>query len=157
VVTNPHRVEVHIEGKWPVDAETLRLAALAVLVEQRAEAAEVAVVVSDDSTLRELNQRYRRIDASTDVLAFANDTRGPFASVGAEPSYLGDVIISYPRAVEQAAAAGHAVMAEVQLLVVHGMLHLLGHDDQAQPDRARMWAAQEAILGALGVEVNLPD
>ena len=48
-------------------------------------------------------------------------------------------------------------MAEMQLLIVHGMLHLLGYDDQAQADRARMWAAQEAILGALGVDVNLPD
>ena len=64
--------------------------------------------------------------------------------------------MSYPRAADQALEAGHAVEAELQLLVVHGVLHLLDYDDEAAPERARMWAAQAAILGALGVEVNLP-
>jgi probable rRNA maturation factor len=67
------------------------------------------------------------------------------------------VIISYPRAAGQAAEAGHSTQAELMLLVVHGVLHLLGYDDQEEPERVRMWEVQEAILNALGVDVHLPD
>jgi probable rRNA maturation factor len=70
---------------------------------------------------------------------------------------LGDVIISFPRAKAQAAEAGNELSAELQLLVVHGVLHLLGYDDQAPPERARMWRAQQIVLDDLGVEVHLPD
>jgi len=152
-----HRVEVQVEGEWPTDAEALRRTALAVLIHEDAPPAEVAVVVSDDETLSELNRRYRGVDAPTDVLAFPNETRGPFVGAGGQPRYLGDVILSYPRAEEQAGQAGHPVQAELQLLVVHGMLHLLGYDDQTEPERARMWAAQKTILKVLGVRLNLPD
>jgi len=62
---------------------------------------------------------------------------------------LGDVILSYPRAEEQAAEAGHSALDELQLLTVHGVLHLLGYDDQEETARAEMWAAQEAILDLL--------
>jgi probable rRNA maturation factor len=65
-------------------------------------------------------------------------------------SYLGDIILSFPRARAQAAAAGHAVEAELNLLVVHGVLHLLGHDHAGRADKARMWEAQEDVL--LGLE-----
>lgn len=152
-----HWIEVHVEGEWPVDPEVLRRAALATLLHQRSPVVEVAVVVSDDASLRELNRRFRGIDEATDVLAFPNETRGPFVGAPGLPRYLGDVVISYPRAEAQAAEAGHAVEAELQLLVVHGVLHLLGHDDQSAQERAEMWAAQKAILEALGVEVNLPE
>ncbi len=156
-LTDSYQIEVYVEENWPADEATLRRAALAALLYHGALPVEVAIVVSDDASLRELNQRYRDIDAPTDVLAFANETRGPFISMPGQLHYLGDVVISFPRAQEQAAAAGHGTMAELQLLVVHGILHLLGHDDQAEPQRTAMWAAQEAILRALDVEVNLPE
>ncbi len=150
-------IDVQVESEWPADAESLHRAALATLIHQDAPPVEVAVVISGDETLRELNRRYRDVDAPTDVLAFPNEARGPFVGVGGQPRYLGDVIISYPRAEEQAAQAGHSVLAELQLLVVHGVLHLLGYDHQTEPERVQMWATQEAILTALGVQVNLPD
>ncbi len=149
-------VDVHVEGEWPVDADLLRRTALATLLHQSSPPVEVAVVVTDDDSLRELNRRFRGTDAPTDVLAFPDETRGPFVGAPGLPRYLGDVVISYPRAEAQAAEAGHAVEAELQLLVVHGVLHLLGHDDQSEPERSQMWAAQEAVLQALGVQVNLP-
>jgi probable rRNA maturation factor len=72
--------------------------------------------------------------------------------------YLGDVIISYPRALEQSAAAGHTVQDELQLLVVHGVLHLLGHDHATEEEKARMWADQQEILAGLGVRLSrLPE
>lgn len=150
-------VDVQSEGEWPLDLELLRHTAVATLVHQNAPAVEIAIVITDDESMRELNRRFRGIDAPTDVLAFPNETRGPFVSAPGFPRYLGDIAISYPRAVEQAAEAGHSVQAELQLLVVHGVLHLLGHDDQDEPARSRMWAAQEAILKALGVTINLPE
>jgi probable rRNA maturation factor len=156
-VTQQHWVDVQVEGEWSVDVDVLQRAALATLIHQGASLVEVAIVISDDESLHELNRRYRGIDAPTDVLAFANESRGPFVGAGGYPRYLGDVVISFPRAQEQAVAAGHEVQAELQLLIVHGMLHLLGYDDQEELSRAEMWAAQESILQALGVEINLPD
>ena len=150
-------VDVQTEGEWSLDLEVLRQTALATLTHEGAPDVEVAIVITDDESLQELNRRFRGIDAPTDVLAFPDDTRGPFVSAPGLPRYLGDIAISYPRAAEQAAEAGHPVQAELQLLVVHGVLHLLGYDNQEESERARMWAAQEAILRALGVSVHLPE
>jgi probable rRNA maturation factor len=65
--------------------------------------------------------------------------------------YLGDILISLPRAQTQADAAGHSLEAEVQLLVVHGVLHLIGHDHAETEEKARMWKAQAEILENLGL------
>jgi probable rRNA maturation factor len=134
----------------------LREAAEATLEQQRVEnACDVTVVITEDKVLRELNRRYRGLDATTDVLAFPNETKGPFVAVSGFPRYLGDVIVSFPQAKTQALEAGNDLSAELQLLVVHGVLHLLGYDDQAEPERARMWQVQQAVLDELGVEVHL--
>ena len=113
--------------------------------------------MAGDETLRELNRHHRGVDTSTDVLAFPNEAKGPFVDVPGLPRYLGDVIISLPRAKAQAAEVGSTLSAELQLLVVHGVLHLLGYDDQTAQERARMWRAQQAVLDDLGVEAYLPD
>jgi len=118
---------------------------------------ELAVVVTDDGTLHELNLRHRGVDGPTDVLAFPDDTRGPFVDAPDMPRYLGDVIISFPRAQAQADDVGHTVEAELQLLVVHGVLHLLGYDDAEKEARVRMWAAQADVLRLLEVDVRLPE
>jgi len=154
-----HTIEVQIDEQFraQVQSEPLHRAALATLIHQRVEElCEVAVVVTDDEALRELNRRYRGVDAPTDVLAFPDEMQGPFVGAPGFPRYLGDVIISFPRAEAQAAEAGHDVRAELQLLVVHGVLHLLGYDDVTDEQRARMWAAQADILQTLGVEAHLP-
>jgi len=152
-------IKVQIDARFRalVQSETLHRAACETLLhEQVEEPCELAVVVTDDRALHELNRRHRGVDAPTDVLAFADETRGPFIGAPGLPRYLGDVIVSFQRAQAQAAEAGHDVQAELQLLVVHGVLHLLGYDDLAQEERAEMWAAQARVLQALGVEVHLP-
>jgi len=156
-----HTIELQIDEQFQtqVQPEPLRLAALETLktVHERVEEpCELAVVVTDDETLYELNLRHRGVDAPTDVLAFHDETCGPFVSAPGLPRYLGDVIISFPRAEAQADDAGHDVEAELQLLVVHGVLHLLGYDDSTEEQRAQMWAVQAGILQALGVKVHLP-
>ena len=154
-----HTIDVQIDEQFQsqVQPDLLHQVVLATLIHQRVEEpCELAVVVTDDGALRELNFRHRGVDASTDVLAFPDETCGPFVGVPDLPRYLGDVVISFPRAEAQAAEAGHDVQVELQLLVVHGVLHLLGYDDVVEERRVRMWAAQAEILQALEVEAHLP-
>jgi len=94
-----------------------------------------------------LNREYLGIDAPTDVLSFPASETDP--ETGAR--YIGDILISIPRARGQATAAGHPLESEVQLLVVHGVLHLLGHDHAQAEEKARMWKAQAEILESLGL------
>lgn len=109
---------------------------------------ELAIVVGGDAQVQELNRQYRGIDAPTDVLSFAmlDGTPNPVSSPEA-PFYLGDVIISYPRVLAQAAEAGHSAQEELSLLTVHGVLHLLGYDHDSVEHKVTMWARQDAILG----------
>jgi len=154
-----HTIAVHVDESLEsqVDSELLCRAALQTLHSQHMETGcELAVVVTDDDTLHELNRRHRGVDAPTDVLAFADEAQGPFVDAPSDLRYLGDVVVSFHRALAQAAEAGHNTQAELQLLVVHGILHLLGYDDQADEPRAKMWRAQSQILQTLGIDVNPP-
>ena len=65
--------------------------------------------------------------------------------------YWGDIVISYPRAAEQAARYGHSVEEELLTLVVHGTLHLLNYDHECIEDRERMWRLQDDVLERLGI------
>lgn len=116
--------------------------------------ATLTLVITDDEEVRRLNRQFRHVDAPTDVLAFPAAAAAPFVEAPGQPFYLGDVIISHPRAVAQAAEAGHSVQNELALLAVHGVLHLLGHDHATPQEKATMWAAQEAILGQLGFQIE---
>jgi probable rRNA maturation factor len=106
---------------------------------------DLTIVLTNDEDIQNLNRQYLDIDAPTDVLSFPLDEVDPDSG----NLYIGDVIISYPRAQAQAQAAGHSVEAELRLLTVHGVLHLLGHDHADEAEKASMWAAQEQILAQL--------
>ena len=114
--------------------------------------ADAALVLTDDEQMHTLNRTYLGIDAPTDVLAFPSGEVDP--ETGAY--YLGDVLVSYPRAAAQAAAAGHLVEAELQLLVVHGMLHLCGYDHTDANSKAAMWERQAEILRLVGSPISGP-
>jgi len=155
-----HLIEIHVEEQvGAVDTKPLRKAAVETLTQAAVEEpCEVVIVVSDDVALRDLNRRFRGIDRPTDVLSFADDTRGPYTGGGGRfPQYLGDVVISIDRARVQAEAAGGTLEQELQLLVVHGVLHLLGLDHADDTEKATMWAAQAHILDVLGVDIPLPE
>jgi probable rRNA maturation factor len=124
----------------------------AVAVAGRACSGELTIVITDEQQVRALNRDYREVDAPTDVLAFGGaDDRGAFVMAPEAAAYLGDVVISYPRAVEQAAEYAHAVGDELSLLVVHGVLHLLGYDHEIAEDKKEMWNLQERALDGLGI------
>ncbi|HUT74234.1 MAG TPA: rRNA maturation RNase YbeY [Armatimonadota bacterium] len=118
-----------------VNRDLLRRAARAALVaEGLPSAVEVSVLVTDDQEMRQLNRDYRRLDATTDVLAFPQqqcpDEPGPHL--------LGDIVISAPAAQRQARARHITCDREMALLAIHGVLHLAGWRDDTDDERRRM-------------------
>ena len=113
----------------------------------------LTIAITDDQQVQELNRKFRGVDNPTDVLSF------PAGHVDPEngTTYLGDVIISYPQAVIQAERRGHTTECELQLLVVHGTLHLLGHDHAEPAEKASMWAVQGEVLIQLGIRITVMD
>lgn len=105
----------------------------------------LTVVVAGDAALRRLNRDFAGVDAATDVLAFTADET---------PDYLGEVVISLPRARAQARRGGHRLIDELRLLTIHGVLHLLGHDHQTPGQKRRMWAAQARALRQVGASID---
>jgi probable rRNA maturation factor len=139
---------IHIESEFSFPEDLLERAAQAALVhEAQSLDSELSIVLTNETRLHELNLNYLGIDAPTDVLSFPASETDP--ETGAH--YIGDILISIPRAQVQANAAGHPLESEVQLLVVHGVLHLLGHDHADPDEKARMWKAQSEILANLGL------
>ena len=109
---------------------------------------QLAITVVSDARIRELNRAHRGVDQVTDVLSFPlqDGEAGAFVLPGGAPTHLGDVVIAFGRAAEQAEAYGHALEREIAYLAVHGVLHLLGFDDETDQERAAMRAREEEIL-----------
>ena len=139
---------INIESEFSIPGDLLEHAAQAVLEhESESMDSDLSIVLTDNARLHELNLNYLGVDAPTDVLSFPASETDP--ETGAR--YLGDILISIPRAQEQADAAGHPLESEVQLLIVHGVLHLLGYDHAEPDEKDRMWKAQSEILNSLGL------
>lgn len=116
---------------------------------------EFSVTFVDEPAIQALNREYRQLDRPTDVLSFAQEEgEEGFPALPGAPRQLGDVIISVPTAVRQAAERGHSTEAELSLLLIHGLLHLLGEDHDTPERKARMWARQQALLDGLGLVVR---
>jgi probable rRNA maturation factor len=115
----------------------------------------LAVLITGDRRIQELNRHYRDLDAPTDVLSFPAGE--PMPGMAEISPHLGDIIISLPYATRQAAERGHSVTAELQLLTIHGLLHLLGYDHAERADQDRMWEVQLAVLAELGLPNIVPD
>jgi len=110
---------------------------------------EVSLVFADSETVQQLNRDYRGVDEPTDVLAFymlpQKEADSSFALPPDGVTRLGEVIISYPQAAEQAKEQGHSPERELALLVIHGILHLLGYDHE-EPDEERKMKEREREL-----------
>jgi probable rRNA maturation factor len=102
-----------------------------------------------EDAIQSLNARHRGKDFPTDVLSFPL-LSSDFVTPPNEPVDLGDVVVSYPRAVSQANEYGHSVDRELAYLVAHGVLHVLGYDHEEEPERLRMRHKEEEALGPLG-------
>ncbi len=107
--------------------------------------AELSILISDDEAIRELNLRYRGVDEPTDVLSFDLHTEDDFPTPPGSTRQLGEIVISYPTALRQAAEARHHVDDELARLLVHGLLHLLGSEHES-PGGARTMRSKERAL-----------
>ncbi len=122
-----------------------RLAAFVLEREDAPAAVELSIAIVDIAEMAELNAGYRDKEGPTDVLSFPCDD--PCAVVGPdEPVTLGDVVIAPEIAERQAADFGHTVEEELNLLLVHGVLHLLGYDHEAEEDAEVMQARERLLL-----------
>jgi rRNA maturation RNase YbeY len=107
----------------------------------------LSVLFIGDRAMRTLNRTWRNRDASTDVLSFPlRDGRFPHI----QPDMLGDLVISVPLAARQANEAGHSLTVEIERLLVHGLVHLLGYDhEQGHKEARRMERKERALLKRL--------
>jgi probable rRNA maturation factor len=121
------------------------------------QAYELALKLTDDDDIRDLNRVYRHKDQPTDVLAFAaleTDSVLPPELLAVEPLYLGDIVISLDTAERQAQAEGHSLLHETLWLTAHGFLHLLGWDHPDDQSLEAMLTQQKALFALIdGPEV----
>lgn len=112
---------------------------------------EVSIHIIGDDEIRELNKLYRGVDSETDVLAFSLK-EGADAELSG--NLLGDVVISITTAESQAQKYGHSLEAELSLLTIHGVLHLLGYDHEDNDEAYQMRKKQKEILSELCYNIN---
>ncbi|HEY69569.1 MAG TPA: rRNA maturation RNase YbeY [Anaerolineae bacterium] len=144
---------MHTEPAYAHADSWLERAARATLTHVEAGPGELSLILVGEARMQEYNQQFANQDAPTDVLAFVDGTIDPES----EMTYYGDVIICHPIADRQASQQGHSLSAEITLLAIHGVLHLLGYDHDAPETRQRMWSAQDAILEILGYGISSPE
>jgi probable rRNA maturation factor len=141
-----------VENDYPVDTEAIHRAAWHALhVGGVEEAIAIGVTVTTQEHVHGLNLQFAGKDEPTDVLSFAAEDEDYHVEPG-DPPYFGDVIIAYPIAEKQANEAGHSITNELQMLTIHGSLHLIGYDHHTPEDKAMMWALQSAAMDALREE-----
>ncbi|MBB4071669.1 rRNA maturation RNase YbeY [Leucobacter sp. OH2974_COT-288] len=114
---------------------------------------EVAITFVDEAEMEQLHLDWMQLPGATDVMSFPMDELRPgTAEHLAGPGMLGDVVVCLPVAAAQAEAAGHPLQAEVQLLVTHSLLHLLGYDHDNPLAEAEMFGLQRQLLADYAAE-----
>ena len=145
-MASDHVILISVGDSFPksVDAGLLEAVARRVLEAEGTPPCELSIAITDDETVRALNREYAGEDAVTDVLSFSQREGEALVAPPEGLPPLGEVIIAYPQAARQAAGP---VDREIERLLVHGVLHLLGYD-HAEPEEARrMQAREEALVG----------
>lgn len=150
-----YRVNVFVEPHYPLRRAQLSRACMKVLEKVKVKGkVEIAISVIGDRKMRKMNRDFRNIDAPTDVLAFpytlADSRPRDFVSPPNQ-KYLnfGEILISYPQLLNRAAKENMLVDDMANLLVVHGTLHLLGHDHEKPDETAKMEQLEDSILAEL--------
>ncbi len=148
------KISIQIEKPFDGLVSRIRLKEAVTLALSHAginKAVELGLVIASDETVHNLNRKYRGVDRTTDVLAFAlaeadDKIAKPFAVPPDKIIHLGEVIISYPQARRQAEEQKHSIERELALLVAHGVLHLLGYDHEQPADAKKMRALEAKVL-----------
>lgn len=144
-------IGLQVDSKWEkeVDSQRLKEAILMTLkLEQIGKKVQLSLVIVGDEEMTDLHESYRSESGTTDVLTFAYENE---AEVEEMRGYLGDIIVSYEQASRQARGEGHNTQDELDLLAVHGTLHLLGYDDETVAEKQEMWQRQHQVMQALAL------
>lgn len=163
-----HQVDVYVfdDYRKSISPERLRKVAEASLeMESPNYPLAMDISLTDDETVRRLNKEYRGLDENTDVLSFSFISQGqyygdskppssleketPFISPPGQGNRIGEVIISYDQAKRQAQGFNRTVGQEIDFLIVHGVLHLLGQDHMRPQEEAVMTEKQNRIMATL--------
>jgi len=145
------RVNVLNQSGRRLRLEPLRQGVSHALARHGCESAVVNVLLTGDDEIRALNQKFRNVDDSTDVLTFPSGDM-PVEMPGEVP--LGDIAISVPYAARQAAARGVSLGQEIAYLGIHGALHLVGFDDEEDSDREKMVAEMNVVATSVGIKAD---
>lgn len=137
---------ISAEGFEPTDAQlaAIRKAAECALTAEGAAERFASVVLTNDEIIHQYNRDYRGVDRPTDVLSFPADEGDELTAP--PDGFLGDIMISVPRAAVQGMELGHSTERELAFLTVHGLLHLLGYDHMIPEDEEIMLAHQRTIM-----------
>jgi probable rRNA maturation factor len=154
----PCTIDILVESPlWSglADIESCVRRAVAAALPPEREDCELAVVLTDDRSMRALNARFRGSDAATNVLSFPALASPEPSAEGrrAEPTFLGDIVIAFETAKAEAAAEGKEFGHHIAHLLVHGVLHLLGYDHHSDTEAEAMEARERAIL----LRLHMPD
>lgn len=152
-------IEVLNESGYDLDVDHLARLARFVMDAMRVyPQAELCIKAVDEPTIAELNEKWMEKQGPTDVLAFPMDELRPgLLDEEPEEGVLGDLILAPSVAERQGESAGHGLVAEIELLTTHGILHLLGYD-HAEPDEHReMFELQAELLQQWGSQANAPS
>jgi probable rRNA maturation factor len=142
-------VEPELAAHW--DEEGISAVVASIVARELPDVTEcvLGVHLVTDQTIQELNAAHRGKDSATDVLSFPLHS-GEFVLPPGEPLNLGDIVVSYPRAVAQAEEYGHSLERELAYLVAHGVLHVLGYDHEVEAEQRVMREKEEEALQPLG-------
>jgi probable rRNA maturation factor len=143
------KIDVVIDSDRWQKAENARFIVRRAVMEAAAtlstRATELAIVLTDDSTIRALNRHWRGIDAATNVLSF------PTKRIADEPPHIGDIVLAYETIAREARAERKPFSHHVAHLAVHGFLHLVGHDHERVEDAVKMEQTERRILRRLAI------
>lgn len=138
-------VQLNVRETVELDPERLHDAIAGTLEILKKPELDITLRLIDDEEMHHLNLTFRGEDKTTDVLSFNQDLQDPETG----RLYLGDILISLPQAIKQAAEHEHSTEDEVSFLAIHGTLHLLGYDHYTEEEKAVMWPLQDQIFAEL--------
>ena len=149
----PVDIDIFVEaGDWPAEAELTRLVDRAVAVAFAETGvkgtSELSIVFSDDAHIKRLNAQWRRKDKPTNVLSFPAFS---FAKGSPLPPMLGDIVLAAETVSREAALEDKPLANHITHLVIHGLLHLLGHDHETEAEAEEMEAIERRALARLAI------
>ncbi|MBW6472408.1 MAG: rRNA maturation RNase YbeY [Anaerolineaceae bacterium] len=152
-LTNPEVIIIN-EDKFDIPENIEYLISSILISENKTLNKVVTISFINEDEMQELYKRYFGYAQSTDVLSFEAGEIDPESG----KEIMGDIVICYPFVDHQSLKLGNELFAEIKLMVVHGMLHLLGYDHMTEDQKSEMWQSQNEILLANGIKLNqLPE